>query len=279
MNINPANSTPFVPQFDNEVNVTESYTEISGTDVARERFTNSGNSNVFQRSNGFNFFENVENASGNVYLGGKDSDNVFIESGDTNRAYTGEGNDIVIDRGVNTTFYTGGGDDVASMSGTNGYAFTGQGNDELFDNGTNNYLLGEGGDDEIRINAEAVNSTVDAGDGNDSLIITGDHTAYMANGDDTVQTSQAWGSVIDGGAGNDTIKLDVTVNPFFTRFETTPGKNEVTISTNIEGTDGPREPLVLTNFERIEWSDGSVSTYESDTGEWSTDLVLQPGND
>jgi len=63
-----------------------------------------------------------------------------------------------------------------------------------------------------------------------------------------VKTSNVWGSAIASGAGNGAINLGMTANLFFTRLQQTPGSNEVKITTNIQGVDGPREPLVLTDL-------------------------------
>jgi len=274
--ISPANGFPPTPTFDNEIVVNEDNVEQAGTDVEREKFTNSGSNSVFRGTgSGFNVFENTAGADNNTYIGGTGPDNVIIEGGFGNRAYTGNGDsgDIVIDRGESTTFYTGGGDDVASMSGKNSYAFAGTGEDQMWDNGTNNYLLGEGGNDEITITAEAVNSTVDAGDGDDVVNSTGDHTVYMGDGNDTLNAENADGAAFDGGTGeNDVLNLDM---PYFITtgsFHQQVGDgNQLTIRRTIGS-----ELIDVKNFETINFSNGTVLTWNAESKSFDFEPGFQP---
>ncbi|QOK98394.1 calcium-binding protein [Ralstonia pseudosolanacearum] len=110
---------------------------------------------------------------------------------------------------VTTVTGTAGDDTVNGWQGDEIF-IGGDGNDTFVSNGGNDQLYGGAGNDTLRVNNNST-AFVDGGDGNDTISADSGTTSTIAagNGDDSVQIS-AWATrtTIDGGAGNDVIKIE-----------------------------------------------------------------------
>lgn len=111
---------------------------------------------------------------------------------------------VGVEAGTRITFFGGGGDDVlttaTNLTTTNSYLDGGDGNDTITGVGT---LLGGAGDDILN-----GYGTLRGGSGNDRLNGVGANL-YGDEGDDILTAWQGEGSVIDGGAGVDTLLAQV----------------------------------------------------------------------
>lgn len=109
-----------------------------------------------------------------------------------------------------------GGDDVLAGLGGDDQLDGGEGDDTLSGGDGDDSLLGGAGDDTLdggadddRLAGGDGDDTLTGGEGNDELVAGAGDTAEAGEGDDLiiVSTDDAAPSLIDGGAGNDTVKL------------------------------------------------------------------------
>ncbi|CBJ39551.1 Putative calcium binding hemolysin protein (fragment) [Ralstonia solanacearum CMR15] len=109
-----------------------------------------------------------------------------------------------------TTTVTGtAGDDTVNGWQGDEIFIGGDGNDTFVSNGGSDQLYGGDGNDTLRVNNSGT-ASIDGGDGNDTISADSGTTStiFAGNGDDSVWID-AWATrtTIDGGAGNDIIKL------------------------------------------------------------------------
>ena len=232
----------YVTSGHNNVNLTSSYN--AGNDTTDIRFY--GGQDYYQRTfifrlegnitlNNSDFIFNnaiIEDTTGNETLNGSGIDDIFITSFAGNTVNGGAGNDIIHAMNDNNTIYTGddydfvwlrgsgdtifGGDDTDivydyTSGGSTSYAFLGDGSDDT------RYFYGhifmEEGDDGTYFQANADNTTIYGGDGNDSFshVSSGAITLYGERGNDSLGIFTSWynsaatGSIAYGGEGNDTL--------------------------------------------------------------------------
>ena len=125
--------------------------------------------------------------------------------------------DFLFGESGNDKLYGNGGNDILMGYGGDDLLDGGTGDDELDGGSGNNTLIGGSGDDHFRTSLSE-NATIDGGPGRDGIYLSnGNHTALGGDGNDLISVSvsnYAFGGKstmsLDGGAGNDLFKLDVT---------------------------------------------------------------------
>lgn len=145
-------------------------------------------------------------ASGNNQLFG-DEGNDQMDAGSGNDRYVDRaGNNRITDAGGNNRVSTGAGDDVIHTHNGNDVIQAGDGNNEISDTGGNNVITTGSGNDTLI--AGAGHDVIRAGAGNDWITSSGGRDKINAgDGDDIVELALTMGSIIAGGAGNDTLSL------------------------------------------------------------------------
>jgi len=88
-------------------------------------------------------------------------------------------------------------------------------------------------------------------------------------GDDTIITTNAEGSRLDGGVGGqDTLKLDFSYDPNDGGFTQRGLANDYVINNPFKN-----ETLSAKNFEQITWNDGTVANWNSETAQFVISLA------
>ncbi|PZA12866.1 fused nuclease/metallophosphatase/5'-nucleotidase/calcium-binding protein, partial [Rhodopseudomonas palustris] len=153
---------------------------------------------------------------GSVVLVGDDDDNELTGAlGDDELTGLG-GDDLLVGLGGDDRLDGGEGDDVLLGGAGDDQLDGGEGDDELDGEAGDDILVGGDGDDTLRggagddilVGGDGYD-TLEAGDGNDELTVGEGDTADGGDGDDLIIVSTEDGApaLIDGGAGNDTVKL------------------------------------------------------------------------
>ncbi len=159
---------------------------------------------------------NVDGGSGNdtIYVGGNTTDwsvNATVAGGTGDDSITvyrpnaatvtgGDGNDTIVATWTNTSINIDGGNGNDSISTATSFGAT---------------VVGGSGDDTISATDIWGTGTVDGGIGNDSITVsshsgTTNITVTAGDGNDTVNVSGSGSTTIDSGYGNDTIHLEVS---------------------------------------------------------------------
>ncbi len=177
-----------------------------------------GNDSIFNRDRISNV--TIAGGDGNDSLYNSDrGDNVSMTGGDgndiiradwycNNNVLVGEaGNDILYNHGNNGWLSGGDGADAISNSGDNATIYGGNDNDNIDSYGNYAYIDGEAGNDVI--SSKGINCMVIGGDGTDSIFSRGINcTVICGEGNDSIYVdSNSHNSSINGGAGDDTIKV------------------------------------------------------------------------
>lgn len=197
-------------------------------------------------------------AGSNTVFAGAGNDSVTVTTNGNNIVVLAGGNDVATILGNGNNSVTGNdGDDIIKFtsSGIN-TALGGSGNDVItyiapsFPAGTA-YGYGEGGDDTLIV-SDALNASLEGGDGNDLIQIQahGDVQVGGGAGNDTIKfiNFSPLSASISGGAGADLI----TENNSISRFVQRNGES-VAATKVVEDTIG--------NFGSNVWSNGDVITY------------------
>lgn len=140
----------------------------------------------------------LDGALGNDTLSGLDGDDMLSGFGGDDTLDGGEGDDMLLGGEGNDTLMGGEGDDELQGEAGNDVLNGGDGDDTL--------AGGEG--DDVLIGGEGYD-LLEGGDGNDRLVAGFGDSAYGNDGDDVIEvsTEDYAPSLIDGGEGNDTLKL------------------------------------------------------------------------
>ncbi len=123
--------------------------------------------------------------------------NDYVEAGGGNdRIWGGTGNDTIRGQGGDDRIYGEDGNDELRGGSGNDYVRGGKGNDLMFGGGNNDKLIGDQGND-----------TIYGGSGADRIYGNkGNNELYGEGGADLINTGDQT-SLVDGGAGNDTIEV------------------------------------------------------------------------
>lgn len=174
-------------------------------------------------TNGPDSLEGTEFDDSIAGMGGNDT---VLSGGGNDTLDGGDGNDLLSDLGGNNTLYGGAGDDAMGGSALADVLCGGDGNDlmgggEVFSSWVDyalggDSMFGEGGNDTLYYGDPTghVSAFVDGGDGNDTVFVSDAwHSLILGGaGDDQLiinpnaYASTVNGSTLDGGAGNDTIR-------------------------------------------------------------------------
>ncbi len=200
--------------------------------------------------------------SNQFHISGQQDDIIYANGGNDDIVVTG-GNDIVyggagddtIGVGINTQnefiatayvkFYGEGGNDVLGISAFSGELYGGAGNDELVGNTGIDIL--DGGDGDDWISTQGGDDTVNGGAGDDTIIglANGIVTVDAGDGNDLIVLEDSADDIIDGGAGLDTLSFESI-------FALTTAQIDLsTQSANMDGTN-----FSFTNIEGVIGSQG-----------------------
>jgi len=202
------------------------------------------------------------NGDGNYVDMGKtnESDTVNINGGHENDVYTYDGADVVtIAEGATSTSVFAGDNDEGTK-------------DVIVDNGTDSRLYGEAGDDEITVTSQAVNSTANGGEGNDTITIDGRHNVDGGGDDDIVNVTNGLGSTLTGGSGYDVLNLNdvdyeegMSIRSSDLTTNSSDGGFVLTLNDGSE--------YIFQDFEEINFANGFKATQSEGTDEWSVEAT------
>ena len=169
--------------------------------------SNYGGSNVSINGGAGNDRISLRSAVSNTLIGGNGNDSII---NDGNGAYISgdEGSDSIKSYGENVTIYSGTGNDNITHSGNNSYVDVGDGNDYISNTGVNATVLAYNGNDSIYIGYASNNTSVDGGAGNDTIKVYAGDNLTIKGGSDSDFISLRGGSCLIqyfSGDGNDSI--------------------------------------------------------------------------
>ena len=229
--------------------------------------------------------------NGNDYIGNQDTAlYVTIDAG--------AGNDDIYNAGANVSIDMGAGSDYLENRGDNAYIFGGADNDTVENWRDLSTILGGDGDDSIdntganvSIDGGADNDTIDnsgaevvitSGDGNDSIyngLYSHNSTLDTGDGDDTI-TNRGDNAIMLGGAGNDTLNnrgANATIIG-------STGNDEIHLTGDgansfIQYTPGDGDDTIwgLTENSRIQIGNG-LDTYSTVGTPSGDDIIIRVGN-
>jgi len=266
---------PVLPEVNEQGGVGRLFTDgerLVGSNKGGDVMVNRSNNSTIDGQAGGDWINSA--GSYNTIFGRSGGDSIEVAGGERNNVYAGADADTVADYGKNTTVYLEGGDDQAHMAGEQSWAFGGAGRDTISDSGKNNFIDGGADADNLVVTDMAENSTVRGGTGNDNILVSGaGHDVDGGADNDLVTVNNAFGSTLDGGAGDqDVLKLDFAYdqNVQFQRNGDV-GANDY----DITGPNGQGE-ITAKNFETIEFSDGSTAKWNAETRTFQVTLRDAP---
>ncbi|MBR1806793.1 MAG: hypothetical protein IJ774_10480, partial [Selenomonadaceae bacterium] len=173
-----------------------------------------GNDSIYCQTNDVTIFGSDGNDSlynwygDNVsFNGGTGNDIAHIWKGNNSSLVGEAGNDTLDNTGASGWISGDDGSDSINSSGDNATIYGGNDNDNIDSYGNYAYIDGEAGNDVI--SSKGINCMVIGGDGTDSIFSRGINcTVICGEGNDSIYVdSNSHNSSINGGAGDDTIKV------------------------------------------------------------------------
>lgn len=150
--------------------------------------------------------DTISGAGGNLTIYGNEGNDQLALSGFKIIASGEDGDDHLIGDGTKIKLYGKFGNDTIEGSGSDLVLGGGEGNDILIATGENILADGHDGDDQITVNGD--NTSVNGGGGSDVITVSGDHvSAYGDTGNDTLTHTGGpdENTTLDGGDGDDTL--------------------------------------------------------------------------